>query len=375
MNDREALIQLNLIPGLGSATIHRLLSSFESAASIFKASPTALKEILGRYATEEVLNGIRSADGNNELAKEFQRADRSGVRIITLLDSDYPELLKNISDPPPVLYVKGTLLPEDVAAVAIVGTRSATFYGLNVAHEMARELAQSGITVVSGLAEGIDRAAHEGSLEGSGRTLAVLGHGLNHLYPPSHQELSEEIAHSGALVSEFPIDFPPGKGNFPRRNRVIAGLSLGVVVVEAPLKSGALITAREALEQGREVFAVPGPVSSLKSKGTHQLLKDGARLAESFLDVIEELAPVLKERLSSWEKIAGPIAGESPDLADVNREESIVYQAIPAAGTLTADSLTEMTALNPAKLLTLLTELELKGLIRQIPGQGYSRSR
>jgi DNA processing protein len=305
--------------------------------------------------------------------------------------------LKTITDPPPVLYLKGSLIPEE-AAVAIVGTRAATPYGCAVAHRLGQELARLGITVVSGLAEGIDAAGHRGALEAGGRTIAVLGHGLDFLYPQHHRKLADVVVNSGALISEFPMEVPPTRQNFPRRNRVISGLSLGVVVVEAPQASGALITAREALDQGREVFAVPGPVSSPKSKGCHQLLKDGARLVEDIHDVVDELAPHLKERLARWKEALArsgsprtpcfaersmggpPVRSGEPDRSEtpvspegLSDEESVVYESIPTGRATVVDALIQSTAFPPARLLTLLTDLELKGLVQQVPGQGFSR--
>ena len=370
MKTRDALIELNLIPGLGSATIHRLLEAFDSPEAVFQAHPALLKEILKQYATSEVLQAIRQARDGAGAAPEINRVERAGAKIVTLVDDDYPELLKTISDPPPVLYVKGILLKEDAAAVGLVGTRSASPYGIGMARQLASDLAQSGLTVVSGLAEGIDAAGHEGALEAGGRTIAVLGHGLSHTYPPQHRKLAERIVESGALISEFPMEMPPAAANFPRRNRVISGLSLGVIVVEAPTKSGALITAREALEQGREVFAVPGPVSSVRSRGCHQLLRDGARLVEDSRDVLEELAPALKEQLSGLKQ---HVVCSSTRL-NLSREEHAVYEAIPVGEATVVDSLVEATALSPARVLPLLTTLELKGLICQVPGQGYSRA-
>jgi len=373
MEAREALIALNLIPGLGSVTIHRLLAVFESPERIFRASPVALKELLGRFGTEEVIGRILSADSGTELSAELRRAERAGVQMITLLDEPYPGLLKNIPDPPPVLYVKGTLLKEDEAAIAVVGTRRATPYGLNAARQFGRSLAQCGITVVSGLAEGIDGAAHEGALEAKGRTLAVLGHGLHFLFPSRHLKLADRITESGALLSEFPMAAPGLKENFPRRNRVIAGLSLGVLVAEAPLKSGALITAREALEQGREVFAVPGSIFSDRSRGTHQLLKEGAKLAEDVRDILEELGPALSSFVLSLSKDK-QISQDERCVEGLSEEEVKVYEAVPIGAGSTAESISRRAILNPGKLLSVLTELEMKGLVRQVPGQGYSRS-
>ena len=371
MESREALIQLNLIPGIGAVSIRRLLNAFPTPEGIFQAHPAALKEILGSHVTSGAVQAILQASDGRGVAHEMEQVSRAEVRIVTLLDSDYPQILKTIADPPPVLYIKGTLFSEDAAAVAIVGTRHATAYGLAVARQFAEGFVRAGMTVISGLAEGIDGAAHQGTLEAKGRTLAVMGHGLNHLFPSCHRKLAEEIVGSGALVSEFPMEIPPGRTNFPRRNRIIAGLSLGVVVVEAPMTSGALITAREALEQGREVFAVPGPVSSVASRGTHQLIKDGAQLVEDAQDVLQELTVPLKEKVGQWKREIS--ARPKVVLPTLSQEESKIFEAIPVAGAAMTDTILQATELHPSKLLVLLTELEMKGLIRQIPGQGYSR--
>ena len=373
MNNREALIRLNLIPGIGSISIHKLLRAFPSGGDLFQAPMLVLKEIVGPQVPMKIIQTILEKKDAGDVAEEMERADKADVSIVTLVDSGYPEILKTIPDPPPVLYVKGKLLLEDSAAVGIVGTRAATSYGLAVARQFGEGFARAGMTVVSGLAEGIDGAAHEGSLDGKGRTLAVLGHGLNHIYPPIHQHLAARIVEAGALVSEFPMEISPWKGNFPRRNRIISGLSLGVVVVEAPVQSGALITAREALEQNREVFAVPGPVSSPMSAGAHRLIQEGAKLVQNPADVLQELERSLKEKVGEW-KQAEKNPSKRSELPVLSDEESALFEAIPIAGAAVADNLVEATAMAPSHVLTLLTGLELKGIIRQVAGQGYSRS-
>ena len=296
--------------------------------------------------------------------------DLQDIQTLNLSDPDYPEILRSIPDPPPVLSVKGKLLKEDALAVAIVGTRSASVYGLTMARQLSHDLARSGLTIVSGLAEGIDGAAHEGALEAGGRTVAVLGHGLGTVYPSHHRGLAERLTQSGALISEFPMEMEPRRENFPKRNRVISGLSLGVIVVEAPVKSGALITAREALEQGREVFAVPGQVSSIRSQGCHRLLKDGAKLVEDYRDVLEEIAPHLKTQLDRFRN--QPLDPSTSLPLGLSPEEAVVFQAIQETGPSLVEALVQQTAFPPSKLLGLLTQLELNGLVRQIPGQGYS---
>ncbi|MBI3317928.1 MAG: DNA-protecting protein DprA [Candidatus Omnitrophica bacterium] len=371
MNSREALIALTLVPAIGPATIRRLLEALGAPERVFEVSPASLKPLMSRTGTDEAVGQIAEAKKGEALRGELSLIERHGVRVITLLDPDYPELLKQIANPPPVLYVKGALLEEDSVALAMVGTRRASPYGLTAARGLAQGLARCGITVVSGLAEGIDRASHEGALEAGGRTIAVLGHGLSTVYPTAHEELAGKISRQGALVSEFPMKVWPDRGNFPRRNRVIYGLSLGVVVVEAPMKSGALITAREALEQDRELFAVPGPISSERSRGTHQLLKEGAKLVEEVPDILEELKPALSSRVARWRAAESPRGGVSP--SGLSPEEISLFEAIPAGGGTGVEDLAQVTALPPSRILPLLTGLELKGLIRQLPGQGYGR--
>ena len=299
----------------------------------------------------------------------MQDQDRE-IQTLKLGDEDYPRLLTEISRPPETLYVKGTLLEEDEAAVAIVGTRSATPYGIDMAGWLGGELARSGITVVSGLAEGIDAAAHEGALKAGGRTIAVVGHGLDIVYPKLHWGLARKIEQSGCILSEFPVGTPPLRQNFPQRNRIISGMSLGVVVVEAPVKSGALITAKYAMEQGREVFAVPGPAFSKQSHGAHALLKDGAKLVCRLEDILEEMVPHLKYVVRN----VGSSLPEAGSVPSLTRMESAVFKAVPVGSGKNLEAIAQATSLRPSELLPVLTGLEIKGLVRQAPGQGFSRS-
>ncbi len=279
---------------LGARAVLRLLEVFQRPGAIFAATPAAWSA-QAKLSASGCARLVEAA--NRNVADELARLQRLGIRVIDLYHADYPARLRTISDAPAVLFVKGTLLPADQQAMAIVGSRRASPYGRHVAAELAAGLAGRGFTVVSGMALGADAAAHEGCLRAGGRTIAVLGSGLDIVYPPEHVALYERIAAAGAVISEYPPGTPPARTNFPVRNRLISGLALGVVVVEAPEKSGALITATHALEQGREVFAVPGSVNSSQNRGAHQLLRDGARLVESVEDILEEL---------SWQLPASP---------------------------------------------------------------------
>jgi DNA processing protein len=287
-------LALTLVPGIGARTFHRLIQRFGSPEQVFTAHRSYLEQVPGLKKGSIDVIGSQALKETAE--KEMLRLRSLGIHTIQWGTEEYPAFLANISDPPPLLYVKGTLVQEDERSVAVVGSRQASAYGLNVCKKLCRELAWQGWTVVSGMARGIDSAAHLGALKGGGRTLAVLGTGLDVMYPRENRKLSQQIAASGAIISEFPLGTPPEPGNFPVRNRIISGLALGVVVVEAATKSGSLITARMALEQDRQVFAVPGPIGRPGVEGTHRLIKEGAKLVERAEDVIEELVPMVAGR-------------------------------------------------------------------------------
>ena len=301
------------------------------------------------------------------------------MTTIEISDVRYPVLLRNIADPPPVLYVDGQLEPADVQAVAIVGSRHATLYGIRIARTLAEELSRLGFTIVSGMARGIDRVAHEGALAAGGRTLAVLGCGLDVAYPPDHTQLRAQVAEAGALLTEFPLGSPPLAAHFPRRNRILSGLSLGVVVVEAAEGSGSLITAKLAAEQGREVFAVPGPIDAPTSRGTHGLLKQGAKLTETVDDILEELLPQLERPVIRRSLFPRPVAGvpeprrSSYEPANFSPEEEKVY-AVVSCEPQSIDELSERAALASSRVACALLSLELKDAVRQAPGQRYHRS-
>jgi len=360
-------LALTRVKGLGGVGLKKLISRFGDARAVFSLAPSDLADVEGLH--REVVDEIVGFSSWAEVDAEIGRAKAAGVAIVPFGASGYPERLRMIADPPACLYIKGGgLATGDDRAVAIVGSRSSSDYGRRVARDLARGLASLGFTVVSGMARGIDGAAHESALQAGGRTIAVLGSGVERAYPSEHELLYRRIAASGAVISELPIGTRPMAFNFPARNRLISGLSLGVIVVEATEKSGSLITAASAVEQGREVFAVPGPVGSSRSRGSHRLIRQGAKLVETVEDVIEEIAPQLLPRAGG----AGPIA---PALAPNASEAARKIFALLNDGSLHVDQVIEKTGLPPARVLETLLELELQGLLHQAPGQIYSTAR
>jgi DNA processing protein len=298
---------------------------------------------------------------------ELDHVAQKGYSVVTLADGSYPSLLREIPDPPPLLYVSGSLVGT-AKNVAVVGSRNATAYGVSATQSLCADLTAFGITIVSGMALGIDTAAHQGALAGKGRTVAVLGSGLNIIYPAENRRLFERISEQGAVISEFTLNTKPEAHNFPIRNRIISGMSMGTIVVEASRKSGSLITARLAAEQNREVFAVPGSIHSFKSTGTHTLIKQGAKLVENAQDVLEELTAFTAYRPEpqrSWEnKITERLTSLAPDELDLYRILGPYPQHI--------DAIVRKTEIEPGKLLSLLLQLELKGMIRQLPGKLFA---
>jgi len=349
---------LNRIPFLGPVRIGALIRYCGTAREAWNAGAAQLQQIPElKGLAEKFLEERRKI--NPEV--EWRRLQCLNIGCLTLESPDYPSLLRQITHPPPILYYRGCWVNE-TAAIAIVGSRRCTAYGRDIAGRLAAELAQAGVTVVSGLALGVDTAAHRGALEGGGRTVAVLGCGLDRCYPPSNGALMKAIQERGAVLSEFPLGTLPLPQHFPQRNRIISGLTLGTVVVEAPLKSGALITASYALEQNREVFAVPGHVDSPYSRGCHKLLKEGARLVESIADILEEL-PLIPFAAAA----AAAGAADSVSGAEKNILELIPYRPVHM------DELIASSGLSAERIGPLLLELELKGLIRQLPGKYFAR--
>jgi len=371
MNNFEALVLLNMIPGLGSITIKRLLDAFDNPKIIFSQDPERLAREMG--VNPKVANRIGDFSKNKELLyKELSLASKNNVKIITILDKDYPENLKQIYDPPSVLYIRGEIVSYDRNSISIVGSRRASFYGLSSADRLSFELASLGITIVSGLARGIDTQAHKAAIRAGGRTIAVLGSGLLHIYPPENKELIEEIAKKGAVVSEFSLDTPPLGRNFPRRNRIISGFSLGTIVVEAAVNSGALITADLALQQGREVFAVPGAMDSNTSLGTNNLIKDGAKLVMGVEDILEEI----KDRLELY----SVVEQQKQENNKVNKQDFIlcdkeinrVYDFL-SERPKHIDEIIEATRLDFSSLSRILLALQLKRLIKELPGKNFKK--
>ncbi|MFH0826379.1 MAG: DNA-processing protein DprA, partial [Candidatus Omnitrophota bacterium] len=347
----------------GSTRLKRLLEIFGTPENILKASSRQLAAAAG--IGEKIAQKINSLK-DEDLERELALAKKLNLRIVTLEDKDYPANLKHIPDPPIVLYIKGSIQREDRLAIGIVGSRRATFYGLTQAERFASELSERGLTIVSGLARGIDTCAHKGALKRGGRTLAVMGSGFRHIYPEENIGLAEDISKSGAVISEFSFDTPPLKENFPCRNRVISGLSLGVLVAEAAQTSGALITADFALEQGREVFALPGKVDSPNSIGALGLIKEGAKLVSCVDDILEELnlGTVLPREAAPQLALR-----QNPDLREA---EHLVYNLISKDSVL-LDDIVEKTNMDISKISDILLRLQLKRLVQQLPGKQFVR--
>jgi len=363
MKDRFYWLALSFVPGVGNVIYQRLLSHFKDAERVFQASREELMKVPNvRPKNIESIKGFKDWD---RVKKEMELIDKRQVTLLTWGDEDYPENLRNIYDPPSILYLKGNIIEGDRLAVAVVGSRNPTEYGRLATERIGRDLARQGITVVSGMARGIDSISHKGALSGGGRTIAVLGSGIDVIYPPENKGLYQEIAVQGAVLSEFPMGTHPDGVNFPARNRIISGLSLGVVIVEATLRSGSLITANFALEQGREVFAVPGNVSSPRSRGTNMLIKKGAKLVEVSQDILEEILPQLAtSRKGQEEKDEIP-----PYLSEDERKVFELLEKEP----LHIDLITVRSGLKTNQALAILLSLELNGLNKQLAGKMFVR--
>jgi DNA processing protein len=363
--DLRHVLQLALVPGVGPRTRRALLERFGSSEAVLSAAPSELREVprVGPKLARRIVNARSDVDVDEQLGL----CRTYGIAVLTESQEEYPRLLREIHDPPSVLFVKGRLLPRDGLALAIVGTRHATRYGLQQAERLAGSLARGGLTIVSGLARGIDAAAHRGALAVGGRTLAVLGGGLLNVYPHEHGQLAEQVAAQGALLSEAPLRAVPQGGTFPQRNRIISGLALGTLVVEAGERSGALITARHAMEQGREVFAVPGRVDGRTARGCHRLIRDGAKLVETADDVLEELGPLVEATPLD----DGQFVHHPAELA-LNDLEQKVLAAIGTEAT-PVDTIAAETGLAISQVLSTLSVLEMRRLIRRLSGTTVAR--
>jgi len=370
-------LRVHLAAGVGAVRFARLLERFGDPERIVRATIDELTQVegIGHATARQIHEGLLTVDPETELAL----VEEGGIRIITLDESDYPELLRNSPCPPAVLYVKGELREQDQLAVAVVGTRRAGRYGAEQASKFGYLLAQAGFAVVSGLARGIDGEAHRGALLAGGRTLAVLGSGLKEIYPPEHDGLAEKIADGhGALISELPMQITPEAGHFPARNRIIAAMSLGTVVIEAPTRSGALITARLATEYNREVFAVPGPIDAPTFAGSNELIKSGrAKLVSSLEDILDELGQageLIKSQLASSDTPSRPqqVNMQALRTDGLNGTERTVWEFL-STGVHDVDTICQCCGLSAAGTTAALTMLQIKGLVKQLPGNQYHR--
>ena len=366
MDSREALVALNLVEGVGPVRVRQLLEFFGEAPAVLKASKQQLLAVRG--IGDETASAIRDWEKSVDLAGELKRIADFGCRVITQADAEYPAMLREIYDPPVVLYIKGALTDRDKNSVAMVGSRQTTHYGIETARKLSYQLAYTGVTVVSGGARGIDTAAHQGAMSGKGRTIAVLGTAINVVFPPENAELFERIAANGAVMTQFPFNRNGDRQSFAIRNRIVAGMTLGTVVVEANLTSGALITANFATEYGRQVFAVPGRIDSPRSKGCHDLIKKGAKLCEGVEDILSEfeyLFPATNRPPSVSE------TGLLPAI-ELSENEQKVYDVL-GKEELSIDDVIRRCSLPASATSVALFSLEMKRLIRQLPGKMFLR--
>lgn len=358
MNEPESLadwLRLTLIPGIGGETQRRLLTAFGLPEAVFAAGIEALSHVIGNKAARL----LQAADNRPAVERALAWAEKPGHRIVCLADADYPQSLLQIPDPPTLLYVVGRVELLDQAAVAVVGSRNPTAQGVQNAERFAASLTQAGLSITSGLALGIDAAAHRGALVATDDTVAFIGTGIDRMYPVANHALAREIASRGAIVSEFPLGTPPVAANFPRRNRLISGLSRGVLVIEATIESGSLISARLAAEQGREVFAIPGSIHSPQSRGCHKLIKQGAKLVETVEDVLDEL---------NW-----TMASPGPErTAEQPEKAGVLLQAL-GFDPCSLDELVGRSGLTTDVVSVMLLHLELDGLVATLPGGRYQR--
>lgn len=358
MEDKLYWLALNMVPGVGPIAYRNLVTVFHDPEQVFSASPKALAAVEG--VGEKTIMAIKDFPAEETAGEELKKVRDLGVYILTFTDQGYPKNLLQIYDPPPLLYCRGEFDDEASPMVAMVGSRKGSPYGRAVTKRMSRELASAGVTIVSGMARGIDTCAHLGALEAGGKTIAVFGCGIDIMYPPENESLFRDIIDHGAVISEFPLSTPPEGKNFPKRNRIISGLSLGVVIVEASSDSGSLITASYALEQGREVFAVPGNVGMATSQGTNALIKQGAKLVEGAQDILVEIIP----------QYEGKTSREKTSM--LNDDEDGILQLL-SHHPLHIDEISRLSQMEIRRVSTVLLELELKGVISQLSGKMFVR--
>ncbi len=356
MDDKKYWVGFNLIKGIGAVRMQALINHFDDLESVWKAAPA---DLAGAGLSLKLIERVVQAREQVDLEKVWGRIESQGIKILTWKDEVYPQRLKEIEQPPPVLYVRGDYLPDDLFAVAIVGTRRVTPYGRQITEELSSYLASNGITVISGLARGVDAIAHQTALKAAGRTVGVLGSGVDKIYPPEHRQLAEKMMEHGAIISDYAPGTPPDASNFPPRNRIISGLSLAVVVIEAGETSGALITAEFAAEQGREVFAVPGSILAPQSKGTNKLIQNGALPLLSVNDLMQALNLTRMGEHKAARKI---IPADETEARLMN-----VLSAEP----LHVDEIRNQTELPIEKVSATLALMELKGMVRQVGGMNY----
>lgn len=366
-------LALGRIEGLGVRSAQKLIEQFGSPDAVYGASISALE---GAGLTRRVAQQIRAGAGQQDAERELAAAEKLGCRLIPFGSSQYPAPLKQIADPPLVLYVRGDASLLARHSVAIVGTRRPSAYGSSVAHRLAGDLAQRQLVIVSGMARGVDSAAHRGALEVNGKTVAVLGCGVDIVYPRDNKRLAENILASGACVSEFPLGTSPQPENFPIRNRIISGLGLGVVIVEAAEYSGSLITARLASEQDREVYAVPGNITSPQSFGPNLLIKQGAKLVDNWMDVVEEFPASIRAQLmpaASASSTSGEAETRSLFEPALSGDQKTVYEVLRPDKATFVDEIFAQAGLTQPRVLAALLELEMGGFIRQLPGKNFVR--
>jgi DNA processing protein len=360
--DVRKLLLLSMIPGIGPTRIRNLINYFGDVDAVLGATEKQLLAVEG-VNRSVARNILQRKDSENEIRNQLSRINKTNAKIVTFWDKDYPENLKRIYDPPVFLFVRGSLLPEDRYSIAVVGTRNPSVYGKHVAEKLSAQLVENGIPVVSGLARGVDTIVHSVTVRSGGRTIAVLGSGVDVIYPGENKKLSEQILLSGAIVSEYLMGAKPDAVNFPRRNRIISGMTVGTVVVETDISGGAMITASMALDQNREVFAVPGNVTEKKSRGTNMLIKEGrAKLIEDISDIIDELGNKIRPLIKNAEK-------PQPSVQLTLFEHKILEFLTDEPQHI--DVLAEKCMMSTSDLLVQLLGLELKGVVKQLPGKYF----